>query len=146
MSCVNGYSDRLSAPRICDTDGDEPNCRFFWRIAKNCMREIFGHNGISTTMIYTHVLARPDIRVVSPLERLEASVQPSVTAVVSVLSNNVNLSNTVNQVVASKRSDLGRSCLGWSKHRSLERPLFGLESIQSACDLRKQLRYRERLD
>jgi len=40
-----------------------------WKRIKRCE----GHSDIATTMIYTHVLNRPDSRIISPLDRLASA-------------------------------------------------------------------------
>ena len=41
------------------------------------IQELLGHSDVRTTMIYTHVLARQDVKVVSPLDTLAAAVSHS---------------------------------------------------------------------
>lgn len=41
------------------------------------IQELLGHSDIATTMIYTHALSRKDIKVVSPLDRLNSAQGPA---------------------------------------------------------------------
>ncbi|KAA5538538.1 integron integrase [Roseiconus nitratireducens] len=44
------------------------------------IQELLGHKDVATTMIYTHVVNRDDVAVVSPLDRMASAMKPKPTA------------------------------------------------------------------
>ena len=78
-------------------------------------------------MIYTHVLARPDVRVVSPLDRLERNEPGGNASERNASERNASVRNKI-EGDAMQGNALGISALGIS---ALERPDCRVEDVGS---------------